>query len=125
MKIAIACKTGLVSDHFGHSESFEMFEIVDHQPIFIESLKCPEHQHGSYPAFLWANGVDAMICGTIGRGAIQHMNAHNIEVISGITGEIHEIIGLFAEEKLVSNHAECTGHDHDHDHNHECHHDKK
>ncbi|MBN2299722.1 MAG: NifB/NifX family molybdenum-iron cluster-binding protein [Acholeplasmataceae bacterium] len=125
MKIAIACTTGLVSDHFGHSDSFEIYSVNSQERVFIESLQSPEHQHGSYPAFLKMNGVETLICGTIGRGAIQHMNAHKIEVISGVSGKISEILDLFTQKKLASSDAICSGHDHDHDHNHECHHDKK
>lgn len=123
LKIAIACSLGLVSDHFGHSDSFEIFSIAENKPIFMESLMSPAHQHGAYPIFLKKHGVDILICGTIGRGAIELMSAQNIEVISGAEGTIDEITNQYVEGKLVSNHAECSGHDHNHNHDHECHHD--
>lgn len=119
MKVALACEKGFVSEHFGHSETFEIYTLENKTTTFLESLKSPKHEHGSLPAFLKNAHVDIVICGGIGQGAVQLMVGQGMDVISGAKGSIEEIIEQFANDELVSKDVQCNGHNHDH----ECHHD--
>jgi len=121
MKVAVACEKGLVSEHFGHSDSFEIYSIENETPIFLELLNCPKHEHGSLPKFLLNANVDVVICGGIGQSAVQRMVEQGMDILSGAKGVVSDIINLYANNELVSKDIQCNGHDHDH--NHECHHD--
>ncbi|MBU1093627.1 MAG: NifB/NifX family molybdenum-iron cluster-binding protein [Firmicutes bacterium] len=121
MKIAVASIKGLISEHFGHSDSFEVFTVENKMPIFVESIKNPEHKHGYLPVFLKSAGIDVVICGNIGQSAVQLMVGEGMDVFSGAKGSIEDVIEQYAQGLLVSQDLGCSGHNHDHDH--ECHHD--
>ncbi len=119
MRIAIACIKGLVSDHFGHSDSFEIYTFENKMPVFVESIKNPEHKHGYLPTFLKNAGIDIVICGNIGQSAVQLMVGEGMEVISGTKGTIDVVIEQYAQGNLISQGLECSGHNHDHECNHD------
>ncbi len=119
MKIAIACKNEVVSNHFGQSESFEIYTIENGIPVFIESLESPAHTHGGSPIFLINTGIKFLICGNLGEKAIQMLNSKGIDVLSGAEGAIEDVISCYAKGTLISKNLKCSGHNHDH----ECDHD--
>jgi len=121
MKVAVACIDEVVSGHFGQSEYFKIYKIENNEPVFVELVKAPEHTHGSLPNFLSTTDIKLLICGNLGTKAIQILNAHEIDVLSGAQGNADDVMSQYAKGTLISLDLSCNGHDHDH----ECHHDEK
>ena len=83
MKIAVACDGKNVTGHFGHCETFTMFDTEDGKIVKIEPIANPGHKPGFLPNFLGDLGAEVIISGGMGGGAVDIFNERNIEVILG------------------------------------------
>ena len=86
IKIAVASENEIVTEHFGHCENFNIFEAENNQIVRSESIPNPGHRPGFLPNFLNDMGVNVVISGGMGGGAIDIFNEKNIEVIVGARG---------------------------------------
>ena len=58
LRIAVATDKGIVADHFGHCESFMIFDTENKQIIKSETVANPGHKPGFLPNFLADRGVN-------------------------------------------------------------------
>lgn len=116
MKIAVATENGLVTKHFGYCESFIIFEVENNKFIKNEIIANPGHRPGFLPNFLNDMGVNVIITGGIGGGAIEIFNEKNIEVITGAEGSAESVVNNYLQGKLKSTGSVC----HEHQYHDEC-----
>lgn len=116
MKIAVASKDGMVTEHFGYCENFNIYEAENNQIIKNESIPNPGHRPGFLPNFLNDMGVNVIIAGGMGGSAIQIFNEKGIEVITGAKGGARAASEQYLQGLLKSNGSVC----HDHQHHDEC-----
>ena len=116
MKIAVASEGKMVTEHFGHCESFIIFDCEDNQVVKSTAIANPGHRPGFLPNFLNDLGVNVIISGGMGGGAIEIFNEKNIEVIVGASGDAQ----LAAEEYLKGNLKSTGSVCHEHQHSDEC-----
>ena len=116
MKIAVASDRGLVTEHFGHCEGFVLFETQDGKITKSEIVPNPGHKPGFLPNFLNDKGVNVIISGGMGGGAVDIFNEKNIEVITGATGDAKDAAQKYLNGALKSTGSIC----HDHAHADEC-----
>jgi predicted Fe-Mo cluster-binding NifX family protein len=77
-------------------------------------LDPPEHQPGSYPAFLSGKSVNTIIAGGLGVMAQNLFKENNIEVFMGLEAEEpSKLVELYIQDKLENGDNLC---DSDHDH---------
>lgn len=112
MKIAVASEKQMVSEHFGHCESFTIFEAENKQILKSETITSPGHKPGFLPNFLINLGVNVIISGGMGGGAIEIFNKKGIEVITGATGEAKAAVEQFLQGGLQSTGSVCREHQH-------------
>lgn len=122
-KIAIPTAGEIVNAHFGRSQAFTVFEIQEDKVTGEELVDAKgfEHQHTGIAQLLKSKGVEAVICGGIGPGAITGLENAGLEVLRGASGPVRDVAKSFAEGAFVSTNAVCDhshGHDHDHHHHH-------
>jgi predicted Fe-Mo cluster-binding NifX family protein len=118
MKIAIATEGSNVSGHFGKCENFTIVEIESSQVKNKVVVNTQGNQHGLLPAFLASHGANLVITGGMGDGARQKLAAQNIDIISGVSGSIDEVVDTYLNGTLKSNGAGCSGHEYSHEHSH-------
>lgn len=116
MKIAVASEYEVVTEHFGHCVNFNIFEAEDNRIVKSESIANPGHRPGFLPNFLNDMGVNVIISGGMGAGAIEIFNEKGIEVITGANGNAKTAAELYLQGKLKSTGSVC----HDHQHHDEC-----
>ncbi|KXL52804.1 dinitrogenase iron-molybdenum cofactor [Anaerotignum neopropionicum] len=116
MKIAVACMKELVSQHFGHCESFYVFDTENGKITDGKRVANPGHKPGFLPNFLGDMGVAVIISGGMGGGAIEIFNERNIEVIVGAEGDAKQAVESYLKGELKSTGSVC----HDHSHADEC-----
>lgn len=116
MKIAVASERGMVTGHFGHCESFDIFEAENNQIVKSESVPNPGHKPGFLPVFLHDRGVNVIISGGMGGGAIDIFNEKGIEVITGAKGSAEAAAENYLQGTLKSTGSVC----HEHQHHDEC-----
>lgn len=110
MKIAVATEQEMVAGHFGHCESFSIFEVENKQIVKSESIPNPGHKPGFLPNFLNDLGVKVIIAGGMGGGAIDIFNEKSIEVITGAQGYAKTVAELYLQGKLKSTGSVCHEH---------------
>ncbi len=111
-KIAVASDNGKVAGHFGHCEAFIVFHAEDKEIVKVETIASPEHRPGFLPVFLAEQGVDVIISGGMGGGAVNLFNENNIEVIIGAQGGAQEAAEAYLDGSLVSTGSICREHQH-------------
>lgn len=112
MKVAIAKEGNDVAQHFGHCEGFEIFEIEGKLLKGSTFVENPGHKPGFLPNYLNDLGVNVVIAGGMGGGAIAIFNQHKIEVITGATGNIETIINKYLNNDIKSAGSICNEHKH-------------
>lgn len=116
LKIAVASDNGTVTEHFGHCESFMIFDAEKATITNSEILPNPGHKPGFLPNFLADRGVNVIISGGMGGGAVDIFNGRNVEVVVGATGDAKVAVEAYLNGSLQSTGSVC----HDHQHHDEC-----
>jgi predicted Fe-Mo cluster-binding NifX family protein len=88
MKIAVPYdpETGLIFQHFGHTEHFRLYEVRDGHVVSAETADAGGAGHEALAGYLKGLGAEKLICGGIGGGAVAALNEAGVEVWGGITG---------------------------------------
>jgi Mrp family chromosome partitioning ATPase/predicted Fe-Mo cluster-binding NifX family protein len=116
MKIAVASENKIVTEHFGHCINFNIFDVENEKIIKSESIENPGHRPGFLPNFLNELGVNVIISGGMGGGAIEIFNEKGIEVITGAAGDAKQAAEAYLQGILKSTGSVC----HEHQHHDEC-----
>ncbi|MDD2431189.1 MAG: NifB/NifX family molybdenum-iron cluster-binding protein [Firmicutes bacterium] len=112
IKIAVASEKEMVTEHFGHCENFNIYEADKNEIINSESIPNPGHRPGFLPNFLNDLGVNVIISGGMGGGAIDIFNEKGIEVIVGVSGNARKTVEAYLKGQLKSTGSVCHQHMH-------------
>ena len=130
MKIAVTYENGEIFQHFGHTETFKIYDIADGKVVSAEVVNTNGSGHGALAGFLVAHGVDTLICGGIGGGAQNALAQAGIRLFGGVSGNADEAVNALLAGNLGYNpNVHCDHHDHEAGHscgdhgcgNHSCH----
>ncbi|MDK2891653.1 NifB/NifX family molybdenum-iron cluster-binding protein [Methanohalophilus sp.] len=104
----------MVGQHFGKVPNYT---IIDSETEEVEVIpNTSEHMGGVGvpPDQLSKVGVDVMLCGGLGRRAVQLFESYGIEVFVGAEGTVAEAFNAWRNGKLelASMNNACIGHDH-------------
>lgn len=117
VKIAVASDNNMVSPHFGFCEGFTVYS-VDGETISGRGfVKNPGHRPGFLPRFLHELGVNVIISGGMGANAASLFAENGIEVITGASGSIDDVVKQYLQGSLQSTGSVCS----EHRHHGECH----
>ncbi len=121
MKIAVTYEAGLIFQHFGHTSQFKVYNVENGAVTESKVIDTLGQGHGALAGFLMAQGVEAVICGGIGMGAINALGQFGIKVFGGVTGDCDEAVELYLAGELDYNpDVKCSHHDHGHGEGHVC-----
>ena len=121
MKVAITYENGEVFQHFGHTENFKVYTVENGKILSSEIISSNGTGHESLAGMLKGLGIETLICGGIGGGAVMAMNQANIKVYAGNIGNADEAVQKFVSGTLAQNtEATCNHHDHEHGEGHSC-----
>lgn len=116
MKIAVASMKDIISDHFGHCENFNIYEADNGNIKAHDKISNPGHKPGFLPNFLADRGVNVIIAGNMGGGAVEIFHERGIEVIVGASGTAENAVKDYLAGNLKSTDSVC----HEHAHEDEC-----
>lgn len=120
MKIAITYdkETGNVFQHFGKTQFFKIYQIQDGKIVSSEVIDNDGNGHHELPPYLKDLGIETLILGNRGQGAIDAIAASGLKEMPGITGNADNAAELFAKGELKPNFtAKCSHHgEHNNDH---------
>ena len=88
MKVAVTYEkeTGNIFQHFGKTQYFKIYEIEDGKILSSEVIDNSGNGHHAIPPYLKSLGVEALILGNRGQGAIEAIAASGLKEMPGITG---------------------------------------
>lgn len=110
MKIAVTYENGQIFQHFGHSESFKIYETEGKNVVRAEVIGTDGAGHSALAAVLKDKGVDVLICGGIGNGAVTALSEAGIDVYSGADGEADAAVEAYLNGDLTSAGVNCDHH---------------
>ena len=118
MKIAVTYENGDVFQHFGHTETFKIYEVEDKKVLSSRIIGSGGSGHGALAGLLAEQGIDVLICGGIGGGAQAALAERGIELCAGASGSTDEAVEAYLRGELINTGANC---DHHHGEGHACH----
>lgn len=111
MKIAITEENGQVFQHFGQTKSFRIYEIEDGKILASNTVSTDGSGHCAIAGVLKAMGVDTLICGGIGKGAMDALREAGINIYCGVSGDVDKAVEqLLAGELQYNPNSICEGH---------------
>ncbi len=116
MRIAIAGEGTNVTEHFGHCSVFLLFDVENGKITKEDSIPNPGHKPGFLPNFLADRGVNVIISGGMGGGAVEIFNERNVEVVVGASGDARAAAESYLKGDLKTTGSVC----HEHQHHDEC-----
>ena len=116
MKIAVTFENGEVFQHFGHTETFKLYEVEAGQVVSSEVVATNGSGHEALADFLSDLSVNVLLCGGIGDGAQAALSSAGIEICSGAEGDADAAVKAYLNGELESAGVNC---DHHHDHGEE------
>lgn len=119
MKVAIPTRDNKVDDHFGHCDHYTIYTIENRDIVNIEELPSPQGCgcKSGIAAILKDCGVSVMLAGSMGDGAKNKLEDHDIKVIRGCSGPISVVLGGYMAGAIFDSGTSCTAHN---DGDHHC-----
>ena len=114
MRISVNYDNGQIFQHFGRTEMFKLYDVEDGKVVAEQMLPGAEEGHSALAEQLKNNHVDVAICGGLGMGMLNALEAAGIEVCANVTGNADEAVQAYLAGKLQYSkdaHA-CSGHHH-------------
>lgn len=112
MKFAIACDGTEVTQHFGHCQQFAIYVAENGKIASVEHVANPGHRPGFLPVYLHDLGIEAIVSGGMGGGAVEIFNEKGIDVYTGAQGSVEETAAKLAAGTLESTGSICHEHAH-------------
>ncbi|MHB1485426.1 MAG: NifB/NifX family molybdenum-iron cluster-binding protein [Saccharofermentanales bacterium] len=119
MKIALPSRQNFIDDHFGHCEYFTVFTIDNNEKKIIakDIVASPEGCgcKSNIAKILAEMGVEVMIAGNMGDGAVNVLNSSGIDVLRGCSGDVRTATLEWLAGSIIDSGDSC------HEHEHGCH----
>ena len=115
MKIALPSYQNQVDEHFGHCEYFTVFTIDDQKKILSEEKITPATGCGcksNIAQTLSQMGVQYMLAGNMGQGAVNVLNNQGINVLRGCSGNVKDVAESWLAGTLNDSGIACAQHEH-------------
>lgn len=111
MRVAVTYENGQIFQHFGHTETFKVYDTRDGKILASEVVDTNGSGHGALAGVLNALRVDALICGGIGGGARTALAAAGIRLYGGVTGDADQAVEALLAGNLAFNpDVQCNHH---------------
>ena len=111
MKIAVPFENGQVFQHFGHTSHFKIYLIEGKTVLtsFVMDTGCTGHE--ALTDFLRLGGINVLICGGIGGGAVKGLQDLGIAYYGGVKGDADQAVDDYLAGKLIYDpDVGCEGH---------------
>ncbi len=115
MKIAVTYENGEIFQHFGHTETFKVYDVENGAIVSSKVVDTNGSGHGALATLLQDIEVDTLICGGIGGGARQALAQCGIQLFGGVSGNADDAVAALLSGNLEFNpDVKCNHHEHAH-----------
>jgi len=115
MKIALPSRNNRIDEHFGHCEYFTVFTVDENKTITTQEIVSSPAGCGcrsNIAGTLQQMGVNLMLAGNMGQGAVNVLNSVGISVLRGCSGDVKQVAQAWLEGKLTDSGVACELHEH-------------
>ena len=113
MRIAVTYEDGMIFQHFGHTESFKLYDVEDGKIKDSRVVGTDGQGHGALATLLNGLDVDVLICGGIGGGAQMALAQAGIQLFGGVSGNADAAVEALVKGELEYNpNVMCSHHHH-------------
>ncbi len=102
-RVALAFDNGSVSEVFGKTEAFRLYDIEDGKIVRDQLIQVSREWYQSIAEHLIEQEADVVICGSIGRGARSTFAGAGTKVYGGVTGTAEQTMQDYLSGNLVFN----------------------
>lgn len=122
MRVAVTYENGEIFQHFGHTQQFKIYDIINGEVTASHIISTNESGHGALADLLGVLKADVLICGGIGGGAQAALGEARIKLYGGVSGNADQAVEVLLEGNLVYNsNVQCNHHgEHHHGEGHTC-----
>ena len=122
MKIAVTYDNGQIFQHFGHTETFKVYEVEGKEIRSSQIIGTNGTGHGALATLLRDLGARVLICGGIGAGAQNALAEAGVQLFGGVTGDADAAVQAYLDGTLAYNpNDQCSHHgEHGHGEGHSC-----
>lgn len=120
MKIAATYDktTDSIFQHFGRTQNFKVYVIEDGQIKSSEVIDNGGFGHHDLATYLKNLGVEVLILGNRGQGAVDALNNAGLKQFAGVTGNPDEAVAAYLNGTLKHNSEAVCAHHHGEHHQH-------
>lgn len=113
MKIAVTYENGQIFQHFGHTETFKVYDVEGTEIKESQIVSSDGQGHGALAVLLQNHKVDTLICGGIGGGARQALAEAGITLYPGAQGAADAAVAALLQGNLAFDpNTMCQHHEH-------------
>lgn len=94
-RLAVTYQDGQVGQHFGRTEQFKFYDVVDGEIRKTQVVDTNGISHVSLIGFLRAADVELLLCGSIGAGARNALEMVGIELVPDLEGSETEAVAIY------------------------------
>ncbi len=121
MRIAVTYENGEIFQHFGHTETFKVYDVEEGKIVSSQVVGTNGSGHGALAQVLYDLKADVLICGGIGGGAQMALAQVGIRLFGGVSGNADAAVeALLAGQLAYNPDVRCNHHDHGHGGGHTC-----
>lgn len=110
MRIAVPLSNGSLCQHFGHCETFAMFDVSPEGDRVLDTTSAvpPPHAPGVLPVWLRDQGVNIVLAGGMGSRAQALFGEAGIKVVTGVaSAPAEEVVQAYLSGTLESGVNAC------------------
>jgi predicted Fe-Mo cluster-binding NifX family protein len=96
MLLAVPTYNDRVAPTFDFCHRVSFWRVEGQETRKIADRKCTADSIGEKAAHLQAMGTELLLCGAVSSGLLQDLNARGIKVLSGLAGDVAEVVSAFA-----------------------------
>ena len=113
MKVAVAYNKGQIFEHFGHCETFAVYDYAeaDVNQCTKRLLDCADrHGHAAMAELMREQGIDFVLCGNMGGEAKNLLLSYGIIPVVGYCGDADTAADMLITGQLpIADGGSCSG----------------
>lgn len=100
IRLAIAVEKGKLATHYGHAETYDIYQIKEDQYQFETSIVHDKKNHLQSYDDLASHHVNALACDMIGENGFEYLVGRGMDVYYGQKGDIEIFLEAFIKGQI-------------------------
>lgn len=114
MKIAVPTRENQVDVHFGHCDTYTIFSIDEKNQVQSKEILKWSNGCGcrsNVVSTLKEMGVQTLLAGNMGQGALNMLLSHQMNVVRGCQGNVDHLVSAYLNGQIKDQEILCQTHE--------------